>query len=320
VIHGIEGENPAEESIAGTRIAVIGAGTMGAAMVRRLLAAGAIVDVWNRSPEPTRALGGLGAHVHGDPHDAVGRARVVLTLLPTGDVVGDVMVERGVVDAMAPGAVWAQMGTIGVDATATLDVAVAARRPDLLFVDAPVSGSRGPAESGQLVVLASGPGAARAVVDPVFSVLGHRTLWLGQAGAGTRMKLVLNTWLAFEVEAAAEISALAGHLGIATDVLSDAIAASPLVSPFAAAKLAKMQAADDQPDFSLQWALKDLELAQTAAGPARIPIAGAIVERWQTLVNRGFGDLDVSAARLGLADEQASGAVSSVPPLAPGAG
>jgi 3-hydroxyisobutyrate dehydrogenase-like beta-hydroxyacid dehydrogenase len=81
-----------------------------------------------------------------------------------------------------------------------------------------------------------------------------------------------------------------------------------------------MQAADDQPDFSLQWALKDLELAQTAAGPARIPIAGAIVERWQTLVNRGFGDLDVSAARLGLADEQASGAVSSVPPLAPGAG
>jgi len=118
------------------------------------------------------------------------------------------------------------------------------------------------------------------------------------------MKLVLNTWLAFEVEAAAEISALAAHLGIATDVLSDAVANSPLVSPFAAAKLAKMQAADDQPDFSLGWALKDLELAQTAAGPARIPIAGAIVERWKTLVNRGLGGLDVSAARLGLADEQ----------------
>jgi 3-hydroxyisobutyrate dehydrogenase len=305
VIHGIEGENPAEESIAGTRIAVIGAGTMGAAMVRRLLAAGAIVDVWNRSPEPTRALGGLGAHVHGDPHDAVGRARVVLTLLPTGDVVGDVMVERGVVDAMAPGAVWAQMGTIGVDATATLDVAVAARRPDLLFVDAPVSGSRGPAESGQLVVLASGPGAARAVVDPVFSVLGHRTLWLGQAGAGTRMKLVLNTWLAFEVEAAAEASALAAHLGLASDVLADVLDGSPLVSPLAAAKLEKMQAADDEPDFSLGWALKDLELAEKAAGPGGVPVAAAIARRWRDLADRGYARLDVSAARLGLVEEPA---------------
>ena len=286
----------------GTRVAVIGTGTMGTAMARRLLAAGATVDVWNRSPQPTKELGEIGARVHDDPHRAVADARVVLTLLPTGDVVRDVMVDGGVVDAMAPGAVWAQMGTIGTDATATLIAAVTAKRPDVHFVDAPVSGSRGPAEAGQLVVLSSGPEVARDVVGPIFGVLGRRTLWLGPAGAGTRMKLVLNTWLAFEVEAAAEAQALASHLGIASGVLSDALSGSPLVSPFAAAKLAKIQADDDRPDFSLGWALKDLELAETAAGPDCVPVAGSIARRWRDLADRGLGDLDVSVARRGLGE------------------
>jgi 3-hydroxyisobutyrate dehydrogenase len=299
------GENMTGENMTGERVAVIGAGTMGAAVARRLLAAGATVDVWNRSPEPTHALARLGARVHADPRDAVRGAPVVLTLLPTGDIVRDVMVERGVMDAMAPGAVWAQMGTIGIDATASLDAAVAARRPDLHFVDAPVSGSRGPAESGQLVVLASGPEVARPIVDPVFSVLGRRTIWLGPAGAGTRMKLIINTWLAFEVEAAAEALALAAHLGIEGSVLSEVLDGSPLVSPLAAAKMAKMQAADDQPDFSLGWALKDLELAETAAGPGVVPVARAIARRWRDLADRGVAGLDVSVARLGLAQELA---------------
>jgi 3-hydroxyisobutyrate dehydrogenase len=295
----------AGENRSRAHVAVIGAGTMGAAVARRLLAAGATVDVWNRSPEPTRALAGLGARVHADPNDAVNGAPVVLTLLPTGEVVRDLLVVRGVVDAMVPGAVWAQMGTIGIEATASLDAAVAARRPDVHFVDAPVSGSRGPAESGQLVVLASGPEAARGIVDPVFSVLGRRTIWLGPAGAGTRMKLVLNTWLAFEVEAAAEALALAAHLGIESGLLSDALDGSPLVSPLAAAKLAKMRAANDQPDFSLGWALKDLELAASAAGSGGVPVARAIALRWRGLADRGVAGLDVSVARLGLGKERA---------------
>jgi 3-hydroxyisobutyrate dehydrogenase len=277
---------------------------MGAAMARRLLSAGVAVHVWNRSPDAARALGDLGARVHDDPSQAVAPATFVLTMLPTGEAVREVMFGRGVVDAVQPGAAWAQMGTIGVEATEALGAEVAARRPDVMFVDAPVSGSRAPAEAGELVVLASGPSAARTIADPVFSVLGRRALWLGPAGAGSRMKLVLNTWLAFEVEAAAEVSALAAHLGISNDILSDAATGSPLVSAFAAAKLAKIEAGDDQPDFSLAWAFKDLALARTAAGPGPIPIAGAIADRWRVLVEHGFGGLDVSAARLGLADER----------------
>ena len=279
---------------------------MGSAMARRLLAVGATVDVWNRTPAPAHELGELGARVHDEPRQAVEDVRVVLTLLPTGDVAREVMFDGDVIGGMAPDAVWAQMGTIGIEATSALAAQSSARRSDVHFVDAPVSGSRAPAESGQLIVLASGPEAARAIVDPVFSALGRRTLWLGPAGGGTRMKLVLNTWLAFEVEAAAEASALAAGLGIEASVLSDALSGSPLVSTFAATKLAKMQAADDQPEFSLAWALKDLELAEKAGGPSTVPVAASIADRWRALAERGFADLDVSAARLGLVEMRAA--------------
>jgi 3-hydroxyisobutyrate dehydrogenase len=191
------------------------------------------------------------------------------------------------------------MGTIGVDATTALDTAVTAMRPDVRFVDAPVSGSRAPAEAGELLILGSGPESAREVVLPILAALGRRTLWLGPAGGGTRMKLVMNTWLAFEVEAAAESSALATRLGIESGILADALSGSPLVSQLAATKLRKIQTADDQPDFSLGWALKDLELAESAA-PGGIPVAAAISRRWRQLAEHGAAGLDVSAARLGL--------------------
>jgi 3-hydroxyisobutyrate dehydrogenase len=196
---------------------------MGSAMARRLLGCGFGVRVWNRSPGPLRVLAESGAETFSDPRDAVRDASVVLTLLPTADVVFDVMMGAGVLDAMDRGVVWAQMGTIGIEGVRRLGEEVHSRHPDVVFVDAPVSGSRAPAQSGELVILASGPDDAKTIVDPVFAALSRRTLWLGPAGLGSRMKLVLNTWLAFEVEAAAEAMALARHWGIPDEALTNAI-------------------------------------------------------------------------------------------------
>jgi 3-hydroxyisobutyrate dehydrogenase len=89
----------------------------------------------------------------------------------------------------APGAAWARMGTIGVGATAGLAARLGRVRPDVTFVDAPVSGSKGPAEAGQLLILASGPAAAEPIVAPAFAAIGRKTVWLGAAGQGSRMKL-----------------------------------------------------------------------------------------------------------------------------------
>lgn len=287
-------------------VTILGAGTMGSAMARRLLSCDIGVHVWNRNPEPLAALAESGAETFSDPREAVRNAAVVLTLLPTADVVSDVMMGAGVLEAMQPGAVWAQMGTIGVDGTHRLNEELCSRYPDILFVDAPVSGSRVPAESGNLVVLASGPDGAKAIVDPVFAALGRRTLWLGPAGFGSRMKLVLNTWLAFEVEVAAEAMALARYWDVSDEALTSAISGSPLVSSFAASKLEKMQSGDDSADFSLTLALKDLTLVEEAAGSTHSPVAAAIAERWRRLDADGAGALDVSAARLGLGTDGAA--------------
>lgn len=292
---------PADEAGAGPRIAVLGTGTMGSAMARNLLQAGLPVDVWNRTPGRTAALAGLGASAHCSPRDAVAGAGVVLTMLPDAGTVTSVAISQGVLGSLRPGAVWAQMGTIGVEATDELAGIVARQRPDVLFVDAPVSGTRGPAEAGELLVLASGPDRARAVLEPVFGAIGGRTLWLGPAGAGSRLKLVLNTWLAFLVEGIAESAALADVLGVSHDALADALAGGPLAAGAALAKLAKIDAGDDDsPDFSLRWALKDVNLAVGSAGAWRLPATAAIGRQWQELASAGLADMDVSAARRGL--------------------
>jgi 3-hydroxyisobutyrate dehydrogenase len=163
-------------------VAVLGTGTMGAAMARNLLQAGLQVTVWSRTPERTRPLYDLGASVARTPADAAEAAAVVITMVPTPDAVRSLAHEAGVLDAMTEGAVWAQMATIGLAATAELAARTAEHRPDIAFVDAPVSGTKAPAEAGQLLILASGPDRAQAPLEPVFAAIGGRTLWLGEAG------------------------------------------------------------------------------------------------------------------------------------------
>lgn len=285
------------------RVAVLGVGTMGAGMARRLLEEGFGVEVWNRTPGPAAALGEAGATAHADAAQAVAHADVVLTMLPTADAVSEVVVRGHVLDALRPGTTWAQMGTIGIEATERLAAEVARRRPDVAFVDAPVSGSREPARTGRLVILASGPDAAPTNVEPVFAALGQRTVWLGPAGRGSRMKLVANTLLAFEIEAVAEVDALASRLGVPYADVVKAVGGGPLASAIEMSKLAKMEGGDHSADFSLEWALKDLDLALAAAGADAAPVTAAIADRWRRLVEQGYGKLDVSAARLGLNDE-----------------
>lgn len=282
------------------RVTVIGTGTMGTAMALRLLGAGMSVNVWSRHAASTMPLVAAGATAYDEASDAVKRADVVITMLPTAEITTDVMIGGEVLSAMPPKSIWVQMATIGADATEHLAIQTRTRRPGVTFVDAPVSGSREPAEKGQLLILASGPSRAAALLEPVFAVLGRATLWLGPAGAGSRMKLVLNTWLAFQVEGAAEVAALAARLGVAAPGLMDVLRGNPLASPYALGKLSKMFERDDHADFSLDLALKDLDLATSEAGAGVAPLAAEIAQRWRGLVRNGSSGLDVSAARNGL--------------------
>jgi len=282
------------------RVTVLGTGIMGSAMARNLVCAGLRTTVWDRSPAATAPLSEAGALVAASAAEAVQDARVVVTMLPTADVVDSVIFAGGVARALAEGAVWAQMGTIGLAATTGIGSRLGELRPDVMFVDAPVSGSKGPAEAGQLLILASGPATAAPAVRPVFEAVGRKTVWLGQAGQGSRMKLVVNAYMSVLIEGVAEALELAARLGIDASELAEAIEGGPLDAPIADAKLHKMQRGDFAPEFPLQWALKDVDLALAAAGEDELPLLAALSRQWRAAVDAGHGREDVSAARLAL--------------------
>ena len=286
------------------RVAVLGTGIMGSAMARNLVSAGVRTTVWDRSPAATVPLSAAGALVAASPAEAVQDAHVVITMLPTAGVVTSVIFDSGVAGAFPSGTAWAQMGTIGLAETAGIGSRLGELRPDVMFVDAPVSGSKGPAEAGQLLILASGPPAAEAAVRPVFSAIGRRTVWLGEAGQGSRMKLAVNAYMSILIEGVAEALELAGQLGIDGSKLAEAIEGGPLDAPIADAKLHKMERGDFAPEFPLEWALKDVDLAISAAGGDGLPLLAALSRQWHAAVDAGHGREDVSAARLALGHRQ----------------
>jgi 3-hydroxyisobutyrate dehydrogenase len=278
----------------GEPVAVIGVGTMGHGMATSALRAGIPTVVWDRAPGATRDLAGLGADVAENAADAARRARIVVTMVPDADAVVATARDEGMLAALVPGSVWVQMSTIGVAGIERVAALVEAERPDVTLVDAPVSGSKDPAERGELTIFASGPEAVRARLTPLFDALGHQTLWVGPVGAGTRVKVVNNTWLAFGAEAVCASVALAHRLGLDTQTMVDALRAGPLVSPWQSAKLGRVVNDDFSPQFALRLALKDVRLALDAAGAGSLAALNSLADEWQQAVAAGLGDQDLT--------------------------
>ncbi len=276
-------------------VAVLGIGTMGHAMATNVLRAGIPTIVWNREPKATRDLGALGADVAESADDAARRVGIVVTMVTDADAVMSIADEQGMLAALAPGSIWVQMSTIGVAGTDRVAALVESRRPDIALVDAPVSGSKGPAENGTLTIFASGPDDARARVAPLFDAIGQRTMWVGPVGTGTRLKLVNNTWLAFGAEAVDASVALAHELGLDTEAVVDALGAGPLASPWQKAKLERIQARDFSPEFPLALALKDVHLALASVDDdARFQSLTHLADEWQQVVDQGMGNEDLT--------------------------
>jgi 3-hydroxyisobutyrate dehydrogenase len=250
--------------------------------------------VWNREPAVATLMADRGAEVAPSAADAVKGVDVVITMVTDTEAVTSIAVDLGVLEALPPGAVWAQMSTIGVEGTATVGSIVEKERADVLFLDAPVSGSKVPAEQGKLVIFASGSEQARPIVQPVFDAIGQRTVWLGPIGAGSRMKLVNNTLLAFSAEGVANSLALALRLGLDVRSVVEAFEGGPLISPWTAGKMARIARNDYSPEFPLALALKDVHLALEEADPDRFAVLASVAREWQQLVDQGLGSEDVT--------------------------
>ena len=275
-------------------VAVLGIGSMGHGMATSALRSGIPTIVWNREAGRTRDLADLGAEVAETAADAAARAGIVITMVTDADAVISIATEQGMLDALAPGSIWAQMSTIGVAGIERVIQLVEARRTDVTLLDAPVSGSKEPAEQGQLTIFASGPDDARSRVASLFDALGQRTIWVGPLGAGSRLKLVNNTLLAFTAEGLGASIALAHRLGVETETVIDALDGGPLVSPWESAKLQRIAKGDYSPQFALALALKDVHLALEAVDAGRFESLASLAREWERAVDKGLGDQDLT--------------------------
>ena len=285
-------------------VAVLGAGgAMGFAMARNIARAGLPVRAWNRSRAKAEPLAQDGAVITDTPAEAAEDATIVLTMLADAEAVMQSMdSDDGALPVMArrndlDHPIWLQMSTIGEEATK--QCAGLANNYGVGFVDAPVLGTRQPAEQGQLVVLESGPEEARPRTHPIFEAIGHRTIRAGQAGAGTRLKLVTNSWVLAVVEAGAETIALAEGVGLDPSLFFQAVEGGALDLPYLRMKGQAIADRDFAPSFRLALAAKDASLVRESACQhgLDLPLLDVVARRLHEGAAE-HGDKDFSATYL----------------------
>ncbi|HEX5090923.1 MAG TPA: NAD(P)-dependent oxidoreductase [Nocardioides sp.] len=279
-----------------TTVAVLGTGKMGAGMARQLVQHGHAVTVWNRSRDRAAPLAHDGASVADAPAEAVHGAEVVVVVLFDADSVVDVL--RAAAPGMTDRTVVVQTSTVGLDIGR---VAEEAGRLGVRLLDAPVLGTRKPAEDGTLTVLASGDPALRPIVEPVLDAIGGRTVWAGdEVGAASRLKLVCNAFTGAVTAATAQSVALAEGLGLDPRLFLEAISGSASDAPIARAKGAMMIDGGYPPAFDVRGLRKDLALILAAAEDAGIAtdLARAVLELAERAERAGHGGDDMAALRV----------------------
>jgi len=275
-------------------VAVLGTGIMGAGMTRSLLREGLEVTVWNRSTEKAQPLAEGGAQVADSAADAVAAADVIITMLFDTDAVAGTM--EGALDRAREGAVWLQTSTVGVAGTERL--AGIARDKGVAMIDAPVLGTKAPAENGQLVVLASGPSSLREKVQPVLDAIGQKTQWVGEElGEGSKLKLAVNAWIATVVNGVGQSMALARGLGLDPQQFLDAVSGQAVDAPYVQLKGKAMIEGDYTPSFELDGVIKDVDLVLAAMDDAGTDptLARALRDRLTAASDAGHGSEDMAA-------------------------
>jgi 3-hydroxyisobutyrate dehydrogenase len=277
------------------RVAVLGTGIMGTGMARSLLRSGLDVAVWNRSPGRTAPVAADGGRVAATAAGAVAGVDAVVTMLWDGASVAEVM--TAALPAAPDGVLWAQTSTVGLhDADALLPAL--ASRYGARYVDAPVLGTRQPAEEGKLLVLAAAPGPLRDPVMPLFDAIAARTVWVSERpGDGTRLKLVANSWVGAVVAATAQAIALAQGLGLDPQVFLDAVRGGAVDTPYLHLKGQAMIAGEFPPSFTVDGAVKDTGLITAAMRESGTDatLMDAVASQYRKTADGGHGGEDMAA-------------------------
>lgn len=277
-------------------VAVLGTGIMGAPMARNLQKNGFEVHAWNRTREKAEALQPDGVTVYNTPQEAVKNVDAVITVLKDAAAVLETM--QSAQEELAKGTIWIQITTVGKKID---DIIQFANDHALTFFDAPVQGTKAPAESGELTIMPSGSSDYKEVLAPIFDTIGKKTIWVSEEpGKSSRLKLALNSWVFALTHGVAESLTIAKELGVDPQLVMDVITGGPMDTPYFQQKGKAILNDDYTASFAIKNAVKDAQLIVDAMEDEdlQIDITPAGLRRFQRALDGGYGDKDIAASGL----------------------
>jgi 3-hydroxyisobutyrate dehydrogenase-like beta-hydroxyacid dehydrogenase len=278
------------------KIGFIGLGIMGSRMAANLLKNGSHLVVYNRTAEKAKPLLAEGATWAESPASLAESADILFTILADPEAVQNTALGAdGFLDRLRPGSIWVDSSTVNPSFTKMMAQEAHERR--VHFVDAPVAGTKGPAEQAQLTFLVGGEPEDVQTCRPFFEAMGKKIVHMGPTGMGTSAKMVVNLLLGEAMLAFSEALALGQSLGIPMEGLMNMLVGGAVTAPFIAGKRAKIENSQYDPEFPLKWMRKDMQMASLTGyeqGVA-LPTANAAKEIYTLAERQGWGELDFSA-------------------------
>ena len=277
------------------KIGFIGLGIMGSRMASNLQEAGYQLILHNRTKSKATPLLERGASWAATPAEVGLQCDLLITMLSTPEVVRQVATgSEGFLNTLSPQKMWIDCST--VNPSFSKEIASKAKAKNIPFLDAPVAGTKGPAEKGELVFLVGGKVENVQHCQPLFDIMGKKTIHLGPSGNGSSMKMLINLLLAQSMVAFSEAMSLGHGMGLQTETLFNVLLNVPVTPAYLSAVRPKFESGDYEPNFPLQWIHKDVHLATLTAYEQGIPMPSlnSAKEIFANARKAGLGELDFS--------------------------
>lgn len=278
------------------KITFLGLGIMGSRMAENLLKNKVDLTVYNRSEAPMKELEVKGAKVADSFISAVEEADIVFTMLSTPEVVEKIMFgEKGCLASMKKDALWVDCSTVDPAFSKQSEKEAAIR--NIRFVDAPVAGTKKPAEDGSLVFFVGANKRDFKEIEILLPFMGSKIIHVGETGKGTSLKMLVNAMLAESMHAFSETLLLGEKIGLSKDFLLDTLPNLPVIAPFTKAKVEIIRNQNFDAHFPLEWMEKDLRLVLKTAkeNGHEMPMASITKELFEKANKSGLGRDDFSA-------------------------
>lgn len=278
------------------RVGFIGLGIMGSRMARRLLNTTRELAVYNRTRKKAEALVAEGARWVNSPAELAREVDALFTMLSAPEVVQQLATgEGGFLDALPADALWVDCSTVHPAFSRRMGALAGAR--GVRFIDAPVAGTKGPAESGELIFFVGGRSSDLEACRPLLDGMGTTVLHMGDVGQGAAMKMIVNLMLASAMSAYSEALVLGEALGLSPRTVADIILASPVAAPFLKLKQPMIDKNAFEAHFPLRWMHKDLHLAMLSAYENGVALPGVnmVKELFALAEQSGLGEDDFAA-------------------------